>query len=405
MQTSGKVFTLKGVVQHYSWGGHSFIPSLLGLHNADGQPWAEYWMGAHPKAPALVEIDGEQIPLDTLISTHGEEWLGEDVSTVFGGLPYLFKVLDVQDMLSIQVHPSKAAAEDEFAREEAAGIPLAASNRNYKDRNHKPELMWALGPFWLLHGFLAPQKMAQSLGAAPELSFLLPVWEKEGYKGIYKMVMEMEQAEVNSRLKPLIERALSSYEAGTLDKEDPGFWAARAYKTFCRPDFIDRGIFSIYFFNIVHLEKGQAIFQDAGILHAYLEGQNLELMANSDNVLRGGLTNKHVDVPELMKHVRFEATVPEVLKGLRKADPAAFYYPTPAADFELNRWDLKKGQERMIHSITVDIFLVAEGDVTVECEGKKHYYAKGATFLTTKGTRLNVKAAENSSLFRATVPR
>ena len=136
MQTSGKVFTIKGVVQHYSWGGNSFIPALLGLHNADHQPLAEYWMGAHPKAPALVEMDGKEVPLDTLIATHGEEWLGEDVLSVFGGLPYLFKVLDVKDMLSIQVHPSKSAAAIEFAREEAAGIALSALNRNYKDRNH-----------------------------------------------------------------------------------------------------------------------------------------------------------------------------------------------------------------------------------------------------------------------------
>lgn len=405
MQTSGKVFKIKGVVQHYSWGGKSFLPEFLGMHNADGQPWAEYWMGAHPKAPALVEIDGQEIALNTLINSSANEWMGDRVAQQFGTLPYLFKILDVNDMLSIQVHPSKRSAEIEFEREEASGIRIDAPNRNYKDKNHKPELMWALGPFWLLHGFLAADKMLKNLSSVPELSFLLPVWNSDGYKGIYQSVMKMEQEEVNNRLGSLIERVLTQYESGFIQRDDPGFWAARAFKTFCHEGFIDRGIFSIYFFNIVHLVRGQAIFQDAGILHAYLEGQNLELMANSDNVLRGGLTNKHVDVPELMKHVRFEATIPEVLPEIKRSEDGSYYYPTAAGDFELNHWQIDKAQEVKIQSNTTDIFLVAAGSLQLKWEGGIQLYSKGGAFLATYGAQFSVFASENCSLFRATVPR
>ncbi len=404
MQTSGNIFRLEGVVQHYSWGGKGYLPALLGRTNAEGYPWAEYWMGAHPKAPAILRGQGVEQLLDQALQENGAVWLGEKVRARFGGLPYLFKVLDVQDMLSIQVHPSQTAAAIEFDREEARGIPLDAPHRNYKDRNHKPELMWALGSFWLLHGFLVPEKLEAQLQAEPELGFLLSDWQNAGYRGIYQRVMEMGQEEVNTRLQPLIDRILPLYEEGHLPKTSPAFWAARAYKTFCSAGYLDRGLFSIYFFNIVHLERGQAIFQDAGVLHAYLEGQNLELMANSDNVLRGGLTTKHVDVPELMKHVLFAPTVPAPLQEVYEPEEGYYYYPTPAADFELHRWALAGGEERTLVARTTEIYVLMEGTITVAGAGEEMVYKGGESFLATKGAAFKVRAAENSSLFRATLP-
>ncbi len=145
---------LKGKVQHYAWGGTEYIPQLLGEENPGHQPYAEYWMGAHTSSPSVVLFDEtHHTTLDRLIKEDPHAWLGDKVTTRFGALPYLFKVLDVRDMLSIQVHPTKAEAEKGFARENEAGIPLSASNRNYKDDNHKPEVMVALSEFWLLHGF------------------------------------------------------------------------------------------------------------------------------------------------------------------------------------------------------------------------------------------------------------
>ena len=291
MQTKANIFRLTGLVQHYNWGGHRFLPVLLRKENPSDQPFAEYWMGAHKNAPSLIE-NGTGIfqPLDKFIAREEKEVLGETVQKRFGRLPYLFKILDVKDMLSIQVHPSKETALIEFAAENEEGIPLDAPQRTYKDDNHKPELMVALSEFWLLHGFKPFDKLEIILQTVPELQFLLPILKKDGMERMYKVVMEMKQEEVNKRLQPLADRILALYISQHLSKPDEDFWAARAYRTFCLHGNIDRGLFSIYFFNLVKLEPGEAIFQDAGILHAYLEGQNLEIMANSDNVLRGLLT-------------------------------------------------------------------------------------------------------------------
>lgn len=163
------IYPLRGVIQHYSWGGKTFLPLLLGTANAEQKPFAEYWLGAHPKAPSMVN-DGS---LPQLLRQQ-PELLGADVEQRFKGLPFLFKVLDVAQMLSIQVHPSKTSAEEGFQEEEARGIPIDAPHRNYKDANHKPELMAALGDFWLLHGFKPGTELEATLSEVPELSALLP---------------------------------------------------------------------------------------------------------------------------------------------------------------------------------------------------------------------------------------
>ncbi|MFM7838442.1 MAG: mannose-6-phosphate isomerase, class I, partial [Chitinophagaceae bacterium] len=280
------LYEIQGVVQPYSWGGPNYISELLGVPNPAGQPQAEYWLGAHPNAPArVIQMQKEQAsPLDQLIALHPREFLGESVYRQYGRLPYLLKILDVKDMLSIQAHPSKSAAEKGFQEEEKRGIPLQAADRNYKDDNHKPELMFALSEFWLLQGFKAPALLESTLQQVTELQFLLPVWKKGGYTSLYETVMLLPQAEVQRVLTPLFDRLLPAYEAGKLKKESPDFWAARACQTFCKSGSLDRGIFSIYLLNLVQLKPGQAVYQDVGVLHAYLEGQNVELMANSDNV-------------------------------------------------------------------------------------------------------------------------
>jgi mannose-6-phosphate isomerase len=261
------VFTLKGVIKHYDWGGFSFIPSLLKLDNGEKKPFAEYWLGTHPLGISTVEFEkGGTSGLDILA----------------GNLPYLFKAQEVKEMLSIQAHPSKKAAEIEFARENAEGVPLEAAYRNYKDDNHKPEMLVALGDFWLLHGFKPADQLEATLQSVTELQVLLPVWKAGGYAALYKHIMEMPVEMVNKILEPLVQRVLPLYQAGELKKESPDFWAGRAIETFTHDNNYDRGIFSIYLFNIVHLSRGEGLFQDAGVPHAYLEGFNVELMANSD---------------------------------------------------------------------------------------------------------------------------
>ncbi|HYM95078.1 MAG TPA: mannose-6-phosphate isomerase, class I, partial [Chitinophagaceae bacterium] len=166
-----KINYLQGVAQHYAWGGNSFIPSLIPSTKSEGKPVAEYWLGAHPMAPSIV-INDEHLALDKLVSENPEQVLGKKVAEKFGQFPYLLKLLDVKEMLSIQVHPSKAAAEKEFARENAEGIPIDSVKRNYKDDNHKPELMVAMSDFWLLHGFKPQEKLVNILQVVPEFKLL-----------------------------------------------------------------------------------------------------------------------------------------------------------------------------------------------------------------------------------------
>jgi len=406
MQPTQKIFRLEGAIQHYNWGGERFLPALLGKINTDHSPFAEYWMGAHENAPSLLELpDGTKQSLDEFIRIQNATVLGERVAEKFGRLPYLFKILDVKDMLSIQVHPSKKAAELEFAEESKKNIPLNASNRNYKDDNHKPELMVAWSDFWLLHGFKPAPELKKIIHAVPELLFIIPAWKRSGYEGVYKLVMEMDQAEVNKILQPLVDRILPLYETGQLKKSEENFWAARAYKTFCKEGYIDRGLFSVYLLNLVNLQSGEGIFQDAGILHAYLEGQNLELMANSDNVLRGGLTTKKVDVPELLKHVKFVPVDPAIITGKRNPASGEEIFQTPAEDFELRKVILAKGQALKLKSTTIDIFLVADGSVVATENDTILNLSKGQPMLAINGASLSIKAGEMGAVvFRATVP-
>lgn len=418
-----KVFRLAGKVQHYAWGGSVFLPRLLSVPNPEGRPFAEYWMGAHDNASselvlnapgkaairdgfALVTEDSPRFTakLNEYIRARPEDLLGSYTATRFGKLPYLLKILDVKDMLSIQVHPSKKDAELAFLEENKKGIPLNAPDRNYKDDNHKPELMLALSEFWLLHGFKPKAAMRKILGDVPELQFLGPVFEGEGYKGLYRTVMELEQMKVNAILQPLLDRILPAYRENLLSRNQEDFWAARAALTFNETARIDRGIFSVYLFNLVNLHPGEAIFQDAGLPHAYLEGQNVEIMANSDNVLRGGLTPKHIDVPELLRHVKFEVTEPRVIHG-KNDRPAIEVFPTPAPDFELSRINILRGDKLEIHAHSVEIFFVLEGKLAVEESAENSFDCKqGDAFLSFDGGRVGLKAEEDAILYRAAVP-
>ncbi|GJM63473.1 mannose-6-phosphate isomerase, class I [Persicobacter diffluens] len=396
---------IKGVVQHYAWGGFNFIPDLLHLNNEEHQPYAEYWMGAHQNAPATLVGVEPNVALDKLIAEDPSAYLGEAIASKFDGkLPFLFKVLDVKDMLSIQVHPTKAEAVKGFARENAEGIPANAAHRNYKDDNHKPEIMVAMTEFYLLHGFKPAAELKAVLAEVPEFAELASYFEGDNYKALYAHIMELPQSEVDRILAPLMERIVPAFQQGSIEKTSSDFWAA---KTVAEADSIsenlDRGIFSIYFFNVVKVEKGDAVFQDAGVPHAYLEGVNMELMANSDNVLRGGLTPKHIDVPELLKHTKFEPTVPNILKGDDRT-AAEKVYGSPAPDFEISRVEVSEGQlfnAPAGHSF--DILIMLEGEeATVKSANVTYNLKAGETGMVAAGVDYTIEG--NGLLFRATVP-
>lgn len=397
------MYKLTGKIQHYAWGGSEFIPQLLGIKNTSRQPCAEYWMGAHVNGPSVVEYNKGRIPLPELIRKNPTGLLGKEVAARFGTLPYLFKVLDVKDMLSIQVHPTKTEAEKGFARENKAGIPLNAPHRNYKDDNHKPEVMVALSEFWLLHGFKEKELLHRTLQEVEEFQTLLPVFEKEGYYGLYKQVMEMPGSMIDSMLKPLLQKAEPLYKTNRLSKSSPAYWACKALPPGSNSyNNIDRGICSIYFFNIVHLHPRQAIFQGAGVPHAYLEGQNIELMANSDNVLRGGLTPKHIDVPELLKHTLFEGTVPQIMNGERNGPETIYHCPVP--DFEVSKIAVDKQSAYRHTPFSAEILLLTEGEADITCGAQTIHLKRGGSVLITASETYHIHADTGAVLYKAAVP-
>ncbi|RYZ31056.1 MAG: mannose-6-phosphate isomerase, class I, partial [Chitinophagaceae bacterium] len=275
-----------------------------------------------------------------------------------------------------------------------------APNRNYKDSNHKPELMYALSDFWLLHGFKKKEDLIRVLTTVPELSFLLPVFSNGNYKALYEEVMTMPQDKVDQVLAPLLRRIVPAYKTNELQKSNEDFWAARAAFTFCKDDHLDRGIFSIYLFNLLHLKEGEAIFQDAGLPHAYLEGQNVEVMANSDNVLRAGLTEKHVDVPELMKHVKFEATDPQIIRSNGK-DKQAF--TTPAKEFLLSKYE--GGNSFEIAPASATILFCYQGAAEVFAGQEKIDVNRGEAVLVLPGQAASVTSANGKlTIFTVSTP-
>jgi len=358
-------YKLQGIHRHYEWGGNAFIPQLMHVDNAIGKPFAEYWMGAHPSAPAMVETAEGLMALDQMIQENKVVFLGAKTAAQFGALPYLFKILDVEKMLSIQVHPSKENAEKGFSKEQQAGVPIDATNRNYKDQNHKPEVMVALSDFWLLHGFMPAIALKERLSSLAPLQLLLPEFGQDDYAGLYSHFMRLDQTATDKILKPLLEIAVHEVAAGKVDKTHPHWWANKYYGGIVPSSNIDKGILSIYILNIVNVPKYQGVFQGAGLLHAYLEGQNIELMANSDNVLRGGLTPKHIDIEELLQHIQFEPTYPSILKG-DFTSSNELQFPCPVPDFGLTKITITPGETYTNKTSSFEMFLVMQGDVQLD---------------------------------------
>jgi mannose-6-phosphate isomerase len=322
-------------------------------------------MGAHPSAPAMVETPEGAVALDQMIAENTIQFLGAKTTDRFGSLPYLFKILDVEKMLSIQVHPSKENAEKGFNKEQIAGLPIDAPHRNYKDQNHKPEVMVALSDFWLLHGFMPAMAVKERLTSLAPLHNLLPIFGMDDYAGLYSHFMRLDQPSADKMLKPLLEIALDEVAAGKVDKAHPHWWANKYYGGIVPASNIDKGILSIYILNIVNVPKYHGVFQGAGLLHAYLEGQNIELMANSDNVLRGGLTPKHIDIEELLEHIKFEPTYPNMLNGDMK-NSNEVQFPCPVPDFGLTKITLSQGESYTNETNSFEMFLVLQGEVHLD---------------------------------------
>ncbi len=376
------IFQLSGNVQQYAWGGTSFLPSLLGIKNENAIPFAEYWLGTHPKAVSIFYDNGEPVLLNQKTT-----------------ISYLLKILDVQKMLSIQVHPSKELAAIGFEIETLANISIDAANRNYKDCNHKPEMAIALGEFWLLHGFKTEEKILKVLKSVLEFFSLLSVFENEGIKGLYNFVMTCSQEKVNEILNPLLAKIIPIYELNELKKSDENYWAAKAAQSFNKNGNCDRGIFSIYFFNLVCLQKEEGIVQLAGLPHAYLEGQCIEIMASSDNVIRAGLTSKHIDILELMKIVKIEPTIPAIIKGVQLGFETTF--PIEVNDFQISLFKQKIGQEVVVFPKTTEILFVKKGSVRLENESSKIELKQGQSAVLFLENEVKMTALQDAEIYKA----
>jgi mannose-6-phosphate isomerase len=398
-----KIYILKNSVQEYAWGSHEAIPGLLGGHKPSEKPQAELWMGAHPKAPSQINVDDRWISLAEIIEKNPIDILGEKVAGRFHRkLPYLFKVLAAAKPLSIQAHPNLVQAKSGYRRENELNIPVDAPNRNYRDDNHKPECICALTSFWALNGFrpisdvLAYFIRLSGSILAEELHDFQNSPNSSGLKRFFKELMMLNPG----RGKALIQRALS--QAGKESESDPAFrWMASLGREYP----LDIGIFSPILLNLVHLEPGQAMFLPAGNLHAYLQGTGIELMANSDNVLRGGLTPKHIDVDELLKVVDFSETPVDILKPVQ-IENGEYRYPTDADEFYLSV--LRIERDKPFCSKTdrsVEILLCTKGRASISHSGLNDHLIieKGISVLIPAAS--NAYAIEgNAEIYKAATP-
>jgi len=397
-----KIGLLENTIQYYAWGSPDAIPELLNMENRSGQPWAELWMGAHSKAPSYLDHEGQRQSLADLINTFPNEVLGPQTAARFHNeLPYLFKVLAAAKPLSIQAHPDLAQAQEGFAKENKQKIPLDAPIRNYKDTNHKPECICALSKFYALYGFRAIPDILELMSAASpaglkvELTQLKNNPTSQGIKKFYSGLLAMSPAGQNRIVNEVRQNS------GRIDDQHAASWINRLAEEY--PS--DISIVSPILFNLICLEPGQALYLPAGELHAYLEGLGIELMANSDNVLRGGLTAKHIDLPELLKVVNFEPRPVELLKTKVLGANETFYI-TPANEFVLSSISLSRPTSyRSPTSRSAEILLCASGTAAVQDIGA------GTDINIRQGDSVLVPAAVeryqltgNAVLYKAAVP-
>ncbi|MBU9828347.1 MULTISPECIES: mannose-6-phosphate isomerase [Rahnella] len=339
-------------VQNYAWGSKDALTKLYGIKDSEGRPMAELWMGAHPKSSSQVENSrGESVSLREQITADLTAQLGAKVASRFGELPFLFKVLCADQPLSIQVHPSKSAAEIGYAKENAAGIPLDAAERNYKDPNHKPELVYALTPFQAMNGFRELREMVSLLqpvaGAHPLIATFLTSPDVDHLRTLFAGLLSLE-GEDKSRALDVLKSVLDEQHGEPWD-------TIRSISEFY-PD--DSGLFSPLLLNVITLQPGEGMFLYAETPHAYLKGVSLEVMANSDNVLRAGLTPKYIDIPELLANLKFNAKPASELLTTPVVKGAELNFPIPVEDFAFSIHSLAAEPQTLEQDSAAIIFCI-----------------------------------------------
>lgn len=404
-------YLLKNKIQNYEWGAKgsdAIIPKLLGFQAEKGKPYAELWIGAHTKAPSSVILpEGKEIPLDKLIETFPEDILGRDAAKKFEGkLPFLLKVLSASEALSIQAHPDKIKA----------GILHKKDPENYPDDNHKPEIAIALDNLKALVGFKPLNKFLNAIESYESLKEFIGNkifddtldktasdihGEGSTVRILYEEIMKKSVSKPQE-LKRAVEKVkeeILKKEAGQRTEEENLFLELEhQYGT-------DVGLFSVFLFNLVELKEGEGIFLNAGIPHAYLKGNIIECMANSDNVVRAGLTPKFKDIDSLIEILSYDLTPAEIINS-SSSENEENTYRVPIDEFEITRWKFKSGSLRELSNNSLSILLVVEGNISLEINGAGYSFKKGdSIMIPALVEQLKINFSSNSLVFRASVPR
>ncbi|MFX0575585.1 mannose-6-phosphate isomerase, class I [Nocardia nepalensis] len=399
---------LVGALRSYAWGSRTALAKLCGRPVPSAHPEAELWFGAHPADPAHVRIENSTRSLLELVAADPERELGAAAPEFGGRLPFLLKVLAAEEPLSLQAHPSSAQAQAGFERENRARVPLDSPMRNYRDENHKPELVVALDRFEALAGFREPRRTVELLRAldVPGLrhyaELLAAQPDSAGLRTLFTTWITLPQNVLATLLPQVLDgcvRYLSVKGSREFTAEArTALELAEAYPG-------DAGVLAALLLNRLTLEPGQGLFLAAGNLHAYLRGLGVEIMANSDNVLRGGLTPKHVDVPELLRVLDFEPIdLPVVLP--EPAGDGSVRYRTPAPEFALRRFDLTAGTGQVpLTSAGPGIVLCTAGRVRLLQGSSQLLLGRGAAaWISAADTEIRAQAMDgDAQLFCACV--
>jgi mannose-6-phosphate isomerase len=375
---------LTGVIQPYAWGSRTAIPEFLCVEPT-GEPQAELWFGAHPLAPS--SVDGE--PLDKVVAHDPVGVVGRASVEAFGPrLPFLVKIIAAAQPLSLQAHPSREQAEAGYAREEEAGVPRDAPHRTYRDGWPKPELLCALVETEALCGFREPREAYQlfeKLAVARALDLVAPLDDadmpaEERLRVVFSRLLRLGSDERSVILE--VARAAES----VLGSDDWASFARTAHKLNAYYPG-DPGVLAALLMNRITLQPGDALFMPPGNLHAYLSGGGVEIMANSDNVMRGGLTPKYINLDELLAILDFTPG----LRGLitpSDESRGVWRYPTPAPEFAL--WRIEPHGEPVAAPATGGgrVLLVTDGDLTVTSSTAALDLVRGESALLTAGEQI-----------------
>jgi mannose-6-phosphate isomerase len=366
-----KIYKLQNQIKHYDWGSYSLLPQFLEFENKSGRPHAEMWMGTNNGAPSRVYISD----LSSVSRT-------ADLYEIAGELPFLFKLLAVETPLSIQVHPDKKQAQEGFKDEEEARLDLKAPARKYKDANHKPEILCAISPFTLMAGLRKPEEIKILLedftSVIPQLkeiiSPLLSALKTDMLSVFFRILYSYSNLELEYITNMVKEVKIT---AKAIEERQ---WNLMKDIAVRYPS--DISILSPLYLNLFTLEPGQAVYIPARLLHSYISGFGVELMANSDNVLRCGLTPKYVDIPELMNVVDFDPHSPQVFSS---DSSSRFFYKTPCEEFSLGSFK-GDGSEKFFTEKEAAICIVIDG----ELRSGEFNFKKGESFFIPKGEEVLV---------------